>query len=103
FLRELIVLFLECLPEMLQEIEDAAAVGDFSRIMRSAHKLKGSISPFYASRLHDLALKVENKGRACESSGLSDDLFNLRKEAERLRRAMETYVHSGSSLVSGST
>ncbi len=51
FLRELIQLFLNTSPAILEQMKAFAAAGDFNALRRSAHKLKGSSANLGAAKL----------------------------------------------------
>jgi len=60
--RELIDIYLEDLPSLQQELEDAGA--DLTRLARVAHTLKGSSANLAATRVPRAAATVEADARA---------------------------------------
>lgn len=64
FLRELIELFLQDVPQRVAELEQAIAGGDAPLLTRAAHTIKGSCSNFGAAGLAEVALKMEHQGKA---------------------------------------
>jgi two-component system, sensor histidine kinase and response regulator len=76
-LVELIDLFLEQIPTLLHQIDDAIAGGDDVGLRRSAHTLKGSLATFAADEAMDAA-------QALERIGASGELH----EAEPVRAAL---------------
>ncbi len=92
-LQELIELFLDRVPGQLQRVEDAIDRGDPQATARSAHLLKGSVSPFVDPQalapLHELEC-LSKAGRLVEATkqlatvkALIDDLSALMSETER--------------------
>lgn len=69
FLSGVLTAFLEESPKQLEAIESAIAGGDPSMIAKAAHSLKGSGRGIGASRLVELALALEQKGRAGKVTG----------------------------------
>jgi HPt (histidine-containing phosphotransfer) domain-containing protein len=63
-LKEIIELFREDCPRLLQEIREAITQRDAKRLYQAAHTLKGSISNFGNSRSSEAALELETLGRA---------------------------------------
>jgi len=63
FLYELIGLFLELSPGLVNEMKESAQKGDAFHMMQAAHKLKGSSFNLGARYLADICQKIETKGR----------------------------------------
>ena len=82
---ELVDLFLEDLPRLMQEIEAAVATGDARALQRSAHTLKGAVGNFGAHPCFDASRELEYMGRDEELSGAADGFALLSSEMERLR------------------
>ena len=66
---QLIELFVESTPPLLDELRDGAESGDGEAVRRAAHKLKGSCqnigAGFMAKLAHDLELRARRRaGRA---------------------------------------
>jgi CheY-like chemotaxis protein/HPt (histidine-containing phosphotransfer) domain-containing protein len=55
--------FLEDTPHQLADLRQAARVGDAVRLTRLAHKLKGSVSNFGASRMVRVCTELETLGK----------------------------------------
>ena len=64
FLRELIEIYLQDIPERIGELELALASGDPILLTRAAHTIKGSSSNFGAVRLSKVAHEIEMHGKA---------------------------------------
>ncbi len=91
-LRELIGLFLDSCPGLLQEIRDAAAAGDPTRVKRAAHTIKGSVGYFSAPAAVVAAQQVERMGRDNDLTGLEEAYRTLEAEIEHLRPILTTFV-----------
>jgi HPt (histidine-containing phosphotransfer) domain-containing protein len=62
-LGELIQIFLEDYPRLLDEIGSAIHHEDGKRLERAAHSLKGSVGNFGAKTTLEKSLQLENMGR----------------------------------------
>jgi HPt (histidine-containing phosphotransfer) domain-containing protein len=65
--REILQIFLDQTPQILQRIEQGIVASDFAGIKAAAHELAGSSSNIGADQLHALARKME---QACQVSDL---------------------------------
>jgi PAS domain S-box-containing protein len=82
-LKDLVVLFLEDSPGLLEELRRAVQQRDRHRVERAAHTLKGAVGNFGAARAMELALKLEMAGRA-DLSGISETFLELEQEMTAL-------------------
>lgn len=62
-LGELVELFQDFSPELLDLIRGALERGDCSSVRESAHMIKGALSNFYATEAVEAARELENAGR----------------------------------------
>ena len=62
-LQEIIVLFLEDCPKLVEAIRSALANGDAQAVYRAAHTLKGSIGNFEAHTAVEIAQRLEARAR----------------------------------------
>jgi|GEM_PF-2241739 len=83
-LKKMAALFIDQLPGLLSQIQEALGQRNGKQLERAAHTLKGSISNFSAKQAHDVASEMESLGR-------KDDLLNagtlysdLKQKAMRL-------------------
>lgn len=83
-LQEVIEIFLEMVPEQLDNLEDAIATGRISDVQRQAHSLKGSASNFCATRFVQTAYTLEHAAKAGSLDRASDLLRELRAEHRAL-------------------
>jgi len=83
-LRELVGLFLEDSPPLLNDLRAGVAGLDAAMVERAAHALKGSVGNFGAKRLAELARQLETMGRARDLAGAREALTALEQELERV-------------------
>ena len=74
FIKELISIFLEDVPETINQMENALSESDYLILGQLAHKMKSSIGIIGAHELYDLVCKIET---ASEASSLHDSLPEL--------------------------
>ncbi len=90
FLRELIDLFLQDIPQRVAEIEQAIASQDAALLTRAAHTIKGSSGNFGAGNLARVAQEMEHQGKSASFAAATTSLISLRAEfalvAEALRK-----------------
>lgn len=65
-LKEVLVLFREDCPRLMQAIREGLHNGDFNAVSRAAHALKGSASNFDAADVTDLAHLIEARAAECD-------------------------------------
>jgi two-component system, sensor histidine kinase and response regulator len=91
-LKEFVQVFDEDAPQLLESLRTALACGDASTMERGAHSLKGLTSNFGASRVVELAGKVEDAARAQRLDGSTQVLVQqLEREVSRLMAALADY------------
>ncbi|MFZ5493861.1 MAG: Hpt domain-containing protein [Verrucomicrobiota bacterium] len=89
FLRELIDVFLEDVPQRITEIEKSLATQDAALLTRAAHTIKGSCSNFGAAGLAAVALTMEKQGKAGAFAEASASLPALRSEFALVAQALQ--------------
>jgi HPt (histidine-containing phosphotransfer) domain-containing protein len=62
-INEIINLFLEDYPEVLNSLEKAINDSDFQRLTQVAHKYKGTVSAMFDDELKELVQQLELKGK----------------------------------------
>ena len=87
-LREIVELFLEECPRMVEAIQRGIDAGDAAGVQRAAHTLKGSVSVFGAHRTVELALQLECMGRAGDLTGAAEAMGLLAAELDRVGPAL---------------
>ncbi len=88
-LREIIALFEEECPQLLDAIRRAIAEKDSDALQHSAHTLKGSVGNFAARAAFDAAFKLEQMGKERRWEGAEQALADLEREIERLLPALK--------------
>jgi CheY-like chemotaxis protein len=87
-LGELADLFLAECPKLMAEVHQAVRAGDASRLRRSAHALKGSVSNFGAAEATAAAQHLEQMGRRQDLSGAEEAWAALQQAMRRLEPAL---------------
>jgi signal transduction histidine kinase/DNA-binding response OmpR family regulator len=87
-LRDLVDLFLEECPRLVDEIRVALERKDAKAVQRSAHSLNGSTSNLAAQMASEAALKLERLARAGELLHAESALQELEFQLERLKPAL---------------
>jgi HPt (histidine-containing phosphotransfer) domain-containing protein len=80
-LTEIVELFLEDSPRLLEEVRAAVAAGDAAELKRAAHTLKGAASNFGAAAVVAVCLELEAMSR-------SGDLAAAAPAGDRLTAAL---------------
>ncbi len=97
-LKELIQAFLEECPGLIEDISGAIDRRDGDALRLSAHRLKGSMRYFGATRAFDQAYILESLGRDGSLDGdikaADEPLSAVRQEIAGLQPALEAYVAS---------
>jgi len=88
-LREIIALFEEECPQLLDAIRRAIAEKDGDALQHSAHTLKGSVGNFAARAAFDAAFQLERMGKERRWEGAEQALAELEREIERLLPALK--------------
>lgn len=83
-LAELRDLFMEHVPPLFREIEEAVASGVAEEIAAHTHSLKGACSTYGAPRLAMICKSAELAARAGEIQAVRDHLEDIRVEYEKV-------------------
>ncbi len=83
FVTSLIGMFQKSAPADFEQLERDVAAGAVEEATRRAHSLKGAASYVAASRVRELAARLETMGRAGDLSGAAPCLAELHAELER--------------------
>ena len=84
-LRDVVNLFLDDCPKLLDGIRGAVERGDAQGLERAAHKLKGTVANFSARASYDAALRLEVMGRGGHFEQAGEALGELDSALEELR------------------
>ena len=88
-LRDLVQIFSEESPLLLQKIDGAIKGRDFEDVRKLAHKLKGSALQFSGSRVASLAASLEEMGAHQTLEGAGRVLSDLKREVTNLERSLQ--------------
>ena len=88
-LQELISIFWETEPELIEKIRQAIAAGDAETLTRAAHSLKGSVGTFAARQAYELAQKLEMLAREGALDEADKVRVVLEEEISRLKPVLQ--------------
>jgi two-component system, sensor histidine kinase and response regulator len=88
-IAELIELFSETTPPLLEQIRVAVSNKDGATLYRAAHTLKGSGAHLGATQLATLCKELEKMGRERQFEGTTAKLAELESELRRVELALE--------------
>ncbi len=91
FLKRMLVIFLEYIPERMNILTESAIAGDADKVQSTAHGIKGSASTLSATRMSSLARSLEDMGRRRDLSGAMRLIEGLRTEISRLAKFVEGF------------
>lgn len=89
-LRDLVQIFSEESPLLLQKIDRAIVQGAFEDVRKLSHKLKGSALQFSGSRVASLAASLEDMGAHQTLAGAAPVFSDLRKEVASLEQSLQS-------------
>jgi two-component system sensor histidine kinase/response regulator len=89
---EVVGIYDEDSPELLERIRAAIRERDAARLHRAAHSLKGLVSNFGASAAAEGAYVLENMGTTRDLTGCEGALRVLESELERLHEALRPFA-----------
>ena len=91
---EVVGIYDEDSPQLLDRIRAAVHDGDAARLHRAAHSLKGLVSNFGASAAAEAAYVLERMGTSRALAGSEEALRVLEHELGRLSKALEPFAPS---------
>lgn len=80
FIRSVVSVFLEEVPEDLDALENAIAVRDFDQIYKMAHKIKPNVDLLGMEQTRANALEIETLGKSAASLDAIESKFPLLKK-----------------------
>lgn len=92
FLKELVEIFINDVPEHMLEIEEAVNCRNSEALVKSAHKLKGAVANFGKNATTDTAFKLETMGRKNNMDGVEEVYGTLVKDIESLVNSLKEFV-----------
>ncbi len=96
-LRELLALFFQEYPKLLEEISHATDYRQAEQVERLSHSLKSALLNLSAKRAADAVQHVERLGRNAEFQEAAAAIPRLREELTLLHHAMEQFLKTSSS------
>jgi HPt (histidine-containing phosphotransfer) domain-containing protein len=91
-LCELIGIFKEDFPPLLQSLQQSVAREDMKNVEATSHALKGMLSGLSVTRAAATASRLEEMGREGDTSGLTDALTLLESEVAQLLPELHAYA-----------
>jgi two-component system sensor histidine kinase/response regulator len=87
-LRQMVEVFVEEAPQLMQSLETAVAAGDALRVEKAAHQLTGALVTVSANRAGDTARNIENAARASDLSHVGALFKQLEQELAAFHAAL---------------
>jgi two-component system sensor histidine kinase/response regulator len=94
-ISELVQIFLEDAPQLVEELGAAVSRGDAAQVHRSAHSLKGSASNFSAGPVVESALRLELMGKSGNLADAPSEFRILEANLLDLERDLKLLVNAG--------
>jgi HPt (histidine-containing phosphotransfer) domain-containing protein len=91
-LGELIGIFREEFPRLLQCLQDSITRGDMKNVEAASHALKGMLSGLSVTEAAATASRLEQMGRAGQTSGLTEAVTLLENEVADLLPELDAYT-----------
>lgn len=91
-LHDLICLYLERYPDMLERVEQSIREQDGSQLCQTAHAYKGAVTHFAAEESCRLAYDLEKMGQGGDMTGAIVIMKELRQSTERLAVELREYI-----------
>jgi HPt (histidine-containing phosphotransfer) domain-containing protein len=96
-LCELIGIFKEDFPRLLQSLQQSVAREDMKNVEATSHALKGMLSGLSVTQAAATASRLEQMGREGKTSGLTDALTLLESEVAQLLPELDAYAEEAKS------
>lgn len=91
FFGEMVREFLGYVPDQLSALQEAVGTGDAKTVQTCAHSIKGAAGNLSMTRVFNLALSIENRGRDNDLAGISNLVESLRNEIGRVEDFTKTF------------
>jgi CheY-like chemotaxis protein len=92
-LREIVEVFVQCSPQLLNDLQEAVARRDHETLKRVAHTIKSSVGYFSAKTAFESALLLETRGSKADWTDVEETFAVLEAAIERLRPALLLLVN----------
>ncbi len=80
FILSVISVFLEEVPQDLEDLENAINTGDYENVYKLAHKIKPNVDLLGMEQTRAIALDIENLGKNKENSAEIESKFPVLKK-----------------------
>ncbi len=91
-LRELVGIFKEEFPRLLQSLQQSVAGGDMKNVEATSHALKGMLLGLSVKQAAASASRLEQMAREGKEFGLTDCLTLFEREAADLLTELDSYI-----------
>jgi HPt (histidine-containing phosphotransfer) domain-containing protein len=91
-LRELIGIFKEEFPQLLQSLQASVACEDLQHVKTTSHTLKGMLSAISATRAAEVVSRLEQMAETGEKVGLADTMTTFEREVTGIFRELDVYA-----------
>ena len=92
FLKEVVEVFLDDYPRLLDNLRRSFKEGDCDTFMRSAHSLKGMLKNFKAETAAEIAFDLEKKGKEADLNGVQADIENLAAQIAEVDKTLRNMI-----------
>lgn len=96
FFKEVVQIFLEDYPRLLENLRRSYNEGDCASFMRSAHSLKGMLKNFQAETAAEVAFGLEKKGKEDDLDGLQADIEILANQIFEVDKTLRNIIEQPS-------
>jgi HPt (histidine-containing phosphotransfer) domain-containing protein len=91
-MRELVSIFHENTPQIVQAIGEAVAKRDAAALAAQAHRLLSSLGAFGAGRARTLALRLEKHGQESNFGRAKERFAELERETDKIYTTLADFV-----------
>jgi CheY-like chemotaxis protein len=92
FLKEVVEVFLDDYPRLLDNLRRSFNEGDCDTFMRSAHSLKGMLKNFKAENAAEVAFNLEKKGKEADLNGVQADIESLAAQIAEVDNTLRNMI-----------
>ncbi len=92
FLKEVVEVFLDDYPRLLDNLRKSLKKGDCDTFMRSAHSLKGMLKNFRAETAAEMAFDLEKKGKEADLEGAQPDIESLAAQTAEVGNTLRNMI-----------
>ncbi len=92
FLKEVVEVFLDDYPRLLDNLRRSCNEDDCDTFMRSAHSLKGMLKNFRAETAAGVAFDLEKKGREADLNGVQADIESLAAQIAEVDNTLRNMI-----------